>query len=151
VKSLRHVVPLLVVLTLAAVLSGCSKNSTPTGVAPLDQSPPATPSQIAANLDDVASTASLQWTPSPSANASGYEVYQYLPCPESESSYVLVGSANAATTHYDLPWTSVPTTLYYRLRTVSSTGVKSAWSAPVKVTVGPTPGGSNDPEGIKEH
>jgi hypothetical protein len=34
---------------------------------------------------------------------------------------------------------------------VSSTGVKSEYSAPVLATVGPAPGGDTDPEGIKEH
>jgi len=149
VKSLRHVVPLLVALTLAAVLSGCSKDSTPTGLAPLDQAPPATPTQIVAEKDASDSSAELQWAPSPSANAAGYEIYQYLPCPQSENSYALVGKVDAATTQYALPWTPTPTTLYYRLRTVSATGVKSAWSAPVQVTVGPTLAGSDDPEGIK--
>jgi hypothetical protein len=156
VKSSNHVVPMLVALTLAAMLSGCSKNTTPTGPsvpsgpAPLDQSRPATPSQIAADTDASNSSASLEWTASSSANAASYEVYQYLPCPQSESAYVLVGQTDATTTSYSLPWTPRPTTLYYRLRTVSATGVKSDWSTTVEATVGPALGGENDPEGIKE-
>ena len=33
-KSPKHVVSILVALTLAAMLSGCSKNTTPTGLDP---------------------------------------------------------------------------------------------------------------------
>jgi hypothetical protein len=148
VKSLKHVVPLLVALTLAAGLSGCGKNSTPTGLAPLDQAPPAVPSQIAADLDDV-DGAVLAWAPSASANAAGYEVYQYLPCPESENAYSIVATTDAATTQYVLPHPAAQTTLYYRVCTVSSTGVKSPLSSAVAVIVGPRDPGGDDPEGIK--
>jgi len=151
VKSLRHIVPLLVALTLAAVLSGCSKDSTPTGLAPLDQAPPAMPSQVSADMDVTTGVVLIAWTPSSSANAAGYEIYQYSPSPDRESAYVLLGETEAATTHFSLPWTPALTTLYYRLCTVSATGVKSAWSAPVQITVGPPVGGGDDPEGIKEH
>jgi len=149
VKSLRHVVPLLVVLTLAAMLSGCSKNATPTGVAPLDQAPPAAPSQIATDTGASTGSTVLEWTPSSSANAAGYEIYQYSPNPDRESAYVLVGQTEAATTHYELPWTS-QTAAYYRLRTTSATGVKSEWSATVLVSSA-GPGPTENPEGINEH
>ncbi len=147
-KSPRHIVSILVALTLAAMLSGCGTNSTPTGLDSLDQTAPAAPSQIVADTNVSTSSAALQWTPSASANAAGYEIYQYLPCPENESAYALVGETNAATTHYALPWAPVQTTLYYRLRTVSATGVKSAWSALVQATVGPQLGGGQDSEGV---
>jgi hypothetical protein len=149
VKSPKHVVSMLVVLTLAVMLSGCSKNTTPTGLnSTLDQAPPAIPAQITAEIDVTAGSAELDWTASTSANAASYEIYQYLPCPQSESAYTLVGRTTAATTSYDLPWTPTPTILYYRLRTVSSTGVKSALSAPVIVSVGTNPGGDPEPIGI---
>jgi hypothetical protein len=150
VKSPKHVVSMLVVLALAAVLSGCSKNTTPTGPDPaLDQAAPAIPAQITADIDLTTDSAELDWTASSSANAASYEIYQYLPCPQSEDTYVIVGRTDAATTSYQLPWAPTPTTLYYRLRTVSSTGVKSALSAPVLVTVGDNPGGDpDDPVGI---
>ena len=148
-KSLRHVVPLLVVLTLAAMLSGCSKNTTPTGLAPLDQTPPAAPSQIAAVTGVSTTSAEIQWTPSSSANAASYQVYQYSPDPERESAYVLVGETVAATTHYDLPWTP-QTTAYYRLRTTSATGVMSEWSSTVKISLAGS-GPAENPDGINEH
>jgi hypothetical protein len=136
VKSLKHVVPMLVALTLVGILSGCSKNTTPTGLAPLDQTPPAVPSQITTQIDGVSGRPAIEWAPSASANAAGYEIYQYLPSPENENAYVLVGETDASTSQYGLPWPAEPTTLYYRLRTVSSTGVQSAWSSPVPATVG---------------
>jgi hypothetical protein len=157
VKSPRHIVPMLVALALAAVLSGCGKDSTPTGLAPLDQSPPAAPSQITSEMDASTANAVLEWTPSPSANVAGYEVYQYAPSPNRESAYVLVGETDAATTRYNLPWTYERTTLYYRLRAVSATGVKSEWSALTQVTVGPPladpyrPYNPEDPREAMEH
>lgn len=145
-KSPKHVVPMLVALTLAVMLGGCSKNSTPTGLGSgLDQAPPAVPTQILAETDATTGSATLDWTPSASANAAAYEIYQYMPCPQSENAYALVGQTDAATTSYDLPWTSTQTTLYYRLRTVSSTGVKSALSPLVLATVGPSVDGDPDP------
>jgi hypothetical protein len=146
VKSLRHVVTLLITLTLAAMLSGCSKNTTPTGLASLDQAAPAVPSQIVAHTADASGSPTLDWTPSSSANAASYEIYQYSPSPMNENAYVLVGEADAATPQYDMPWPNVRTTLYYRLCTVSSTGVKSALSAPVPATLGGQLPGSGSPD-----
>ena len=144
-KSPKHVVPMLVALTLAAMLGGCSKNTTPTGLDPaLDQAPPAIPAQIVAELDASTGTGALDWTPSSSANAASYQIYQYAPNPNRESAYVLVGETEAATTYYTLPPTSLGT-FYYRLRTTSTTGVQSAWSATVQVTVAPGGGGDPDP------
>jgi hypothetical protein len=146
VKSPKHVVPMLVALTLAVMLGGCSKNTTPTGLSPaLDQAPPAVPSRIVAEVDASNGSATLDWTPSSSANAASYEIYQYLPSPQNEESYALIGQTDEVTTTFDLPWTSSQTTLYYRLRTVSSTGVKSQLSELVLATVGPPVGGEEKP------
>jgi predicted phage tail protein len=141
---------MLVALTLAVMLGGCSKNTTPTGLDPaLDQAPPAIPAQIVAEKDASAGTASLDWTPSSSASASSYEIYQYSPSPERESAYALVGETDAATTHYTLPLTS-QNTAYYRLRTVSTAGVKSEWSATTQVSSAGPGSASEDPEGTRE-
>lgn len=148
-KSLRQVIPMLVVLTLAVMLSGCGKNSAPTAPNSLDQAPPAAPTQIIAALDASIPNGVLEWAPSSSANVAGYEVYQYSPSPERESAYVLAAETDANTTQYPLPSNIVPMTVYYRLRSVSSTGVKSEWSALTAVTVGPPQGGGDDPEGSR--
>ena len=148
-KSPRFVVPMLVALTLVAMLSGCSKKSTPTGLDALDQAPPAAPTQITANWDDATATGALAWTPSASANVAGYQIYQYSPRPDRESAFVLVGETDAATTSYALPTSNVTTTVYYRICAVTSTGVKSAWSSLIPVTLGPPQGGENDPGGVR--
>ena len=148
-KSFKQVIPMLVTLAVALMLSGCSKNSAPTAPNSLDQAPPAAPTQIISELDPETSGSLLEWTPSPSANVAGYEVYQYSPSPERESSYVLTAETDANTTQCGLPASTVAMTLYYRLRAVSSTGVKSEWSALAAVTVGPPQGGTDDPIGIR--
>jgi hypothetical protein len=173
VKSAKHVIPILVALTLAVMLGGCSKNTTPTGldstpspapapapaadpVPTLDQAPPAVPAHLNAEVDLSAGSAVLEWTASSSANAASYEVYQYSPSPKSENSYVLVGQTDVATTTYTVPWTSQQTTRYYRLRTVSSAGVKSELSdligihgaiitTPPPPSGGPAPGEPSEP------
>jgi hypothetical protein len=149
VKSSRYVVPMLVALTLTAMLSGCSKKSTPMGVDSLDQAPPAAPTQISAEWNAETANGVLQWTPSASANVSGYQIYQYSPSPERESAYVLVAETDANTTNYNLPYSLQAATLYYHLCAVTSTGGKSAWSALTAVTVGPPQGGVDDPTGTR--
>ena len=148
-KSPKHVVSMLVALTLAAMLSGCSKNTTPTAVPTpdpipaLDQNPPAIPAQIIATRDEVTGPVTIEWTASSSANAASYQIYQYLPSPDQENAYVLIGETTATTTLYPLGW--VMENAFYRLRTTSTTGVQSAWSATVQVTVAPGGGGDPDP------
>lgn len=138
-KSSKYVLPMVVALTLAAMLGGCSKSSSPTGLDSLDQAPPSAPTQITAEVDASTSNAVVEWVPSPSANVAGCEVYQYSPSPERESAYVLVATTDANTTrYYNVQPMHKPTTLYYRLRTVSATGVKSEWSTLVQVAVGPS-------------
>ena len=136
-KSPRHVVPMVVALTLAAMLSGCSKKSSPTGLDSLDQSPPLAPTQLTVKTYTDAPNPVLEWAPSPSANVAGYRAYQYSPNPDLESAYVLIAETDAHTTRCNLPVTDEPATLYYRLRAVSSTGVQSEWSALVQVTEAP--------------
>jgi hypothetical protein len=153
VKAPKHVVPMLVALMLAAMLGGCSKHTTPTGLdTTLDQAPPAIPAQITAETGISAGSAALNWTASSSANAAGYEIYQYLPSPKSANAYALIGQTDVVTTTYSLPWAPPQTTRYYRLRTVSSTGVKSELSAFVTVSNssswpagGPAPGEPMEP------
>jgi hypothetical protein len=151
VKSPRHILSLLAVLTLAALLSGCSKNSTPTGLdtvtpAPtLDQSPPALPSHIAGEWDGEAGRTALEWTPSSSANVASYQVYQYSPAPDRESAYVLVAQTNATTTSY-LPPLTPHGTCYYRLRVTSTAGVQSGWSTPLPIALGESLGGDPNPD-----
>jgi hypothetical protein len=143
VKSRKHVVPMLITLMLAAMLGGCSKNTTPTGIDQvLDQAPPAIPSQIVPEADATTGNPGIAWTASSSANAASYQIYQYSPDPNRESAYVLVGETDAATTNYT-PALRTMGTSYYRLRTTSTTGVQSDWSATIALSL--TKGTEPDP------
>jgi hypothetical protein len=135
VKSPRHLVPMLVALTLVGMLSGCSKNTTPTGLdSALDQAPPAIPAQIVGEMDTSTGSATIEWTASSSANAATYQIYRYSPDPARENAYVLIGETDAATTNFS-PTVSSLGISYYRLRTTSTTGVQSAWSATIALSL----------------
>ncbi len=134
-KSPRMLFSTLVALLLAALLSGCGQNSTPTGVNPLDDTAPAAPSQIG-KLDDTATPCGwLTWEASTSANVATYEIYQYSPDPAQEDAYVLVGLTDVGTTRYPLPAVSESQTAYFRLRAVSTAGVRSPWSATAGISL----------------
>jgi hypothetical protein len=141
VKSLRHVVPLLVLLTLAVMLVGCGKSAAPTAVTPLDETPPAAPTHILSSVDLTNASTNLLWTASTSANVAGYEVYLYSPDPTRENSYVLLAQTGAGVTTYPIS-VSEPTTLTCRLRAVTGTGTKSAWSEIATIQVAPQATGS---------
>jgi len=153
VKSPRHIVPMLIALTLTFVLSGCSTHTAPTAldtnpvaIAPptLDQAPPALPSQIVSERDGVTGGVALEWTPSSSANVATYEIYLYSPDPTRESAYVLIGEAAAGTTRYNLPLTAIGTS-FYRLRTATTAGMQSEWSPALMVTTGLSVGSEPEP------
>jgi hypothetical protein len=135
VKSFRFLVPTLAALTLAAMLTGCGKSSTPTGVTPIDETAPAAPAQVVGTPDLDNGGAVLQWTPSTSPNVSGYEVLQYSPDPGRDNAYLVVGQTDAQTTTYALPGITGRTAIYYRVRSITPSGKRSQWSAVVLVTV----------------
>jgi hypothetical protein len=147
--SLKRVVPMLVALVLAGMLTGCGKDTLPTrpsavNPAPtLDQAPPALPSQIVAELEPTTGNAVLRWNPSTSANVSSYRVYVYSPDPTRENAYVLAGETDASTTHFILTWTPTGTP-YYRMCANSTAGVQSAWSTPLQVPAGDWAGSDPD-------
>lgn len=136
-KSSRMLFPTLVALSLAVLLSGCGQNSTPTGVMALDETAPAAPSQLMKESDPANPNGWLAWEPSTSANVAGYEVYQYSPDPAREDAYLLVGQTDATTTEYALPFSYQSQTVYYRLKAVSTAGIKSSWSATAGIGIGP--------------
>jgi hypothetical protein len=150
--SPKHVVPLVVALALVGVLSGCSKDTIPTGPAArnpaptLDQSPPALPAEITAETDGRSGLAVLHWTPSSSANVASYRIYVYSPDPTRENAYLLAGETNATTTQFVLRWTETGTP-YYRMCANSTAGVQSRWSTPIQLPLGDAVGGDPSPEG----
>ncbi len=143
-KSLRIIVPTLAALMLAAMLTGCGKNSTPTGVTPLDETSPAAPSQVSGLPDADVGGAVIQWTPSTSPNVTGYQVLQYSPSPDRENAYIVIGETDAQTTRFVVADLGRTTEFYYRVRAVTESGKRSEWSQVVVITLA-TAGGPTDP------
>jgi hypothetical protein len=146
VKSFRHIVPTLAALTLAALLVGCGKKSTPTGVSPLDETPPAAPSHVMGMPDLENGCVILQWTPSTSPNVRGYEVLSYLPSPDRENAWVVITETEADVTQYPLAGVTQTTIEYYRVRAVTPSGKHSEWSAVTMIILEPM-GGSTEDDG----
>lgn len=144
-KSSRLLLSTLVAVSLALVLSGCGQNTTPTGVTALDQTAPAAPTGLIKVTSVTCPYGMLTWQPSTSANVVGYEVYQYLPDPTREDAYVLVGQTDAVTTEFSLPFYYEVQTFYYRVKAISTAGLKSGWSVTAAIPVGPTNSGSDEP------
>ncbi len=143
----RHLVLVLFALALITLVTGCGKSTAPTAVTPVDEAPPAAPTEIARVADDVLPQGRLDWNPSPSANVAQYEIYLYQPSPDREDSYVLIGQTDAGTTDYPLPADIGNQTLFYRLKAVSPTGLKSDWSITGNISIaGPdADAGDDDP------
>ena len=142
-KSLRHIVPTLAALVLALVLSGCGKDSTPTSANPVDETPPAAPTQVGLSMDPGTGRPYLDWAPSTSPSVIGYEVYNYAPHPDRDNAYTLAGETDGSTTIYPLPSVSEPTSLYYRVKAVAANGTRSGWSTIALIHLRPW-GGSPD-------
>lgn len=148
-KSFRHIVPALAALTLAALLVGCSKKSTPTGVTPLDETPPAPPTHVMGMPDLANGCVLLQWAPSTSPNVRGYEVFFYSPSPDRENAWVVITETDADVTQYPLPNVTETTVEYYRVRAVTPSGKHSEWSAVTMITLEPMGGSTDNGEGFQ--
>jgi hypothetical protein len=131
----RHLVLVLCAIALVTLVSGCGKSTAPTALAPTDEAAPAAPTELNRIADSELPQGLLTWTPSPSANVGEYEIYQYQPSPDRAESYVLVGQTDAGTTTYPLPADIGSQILYYRLKAVSPTGLKSDWSVTGNISV----------------
>jgi len=140
----RHLIPALAALTLAMLLVGCSKKSTPTSVLPIDETPPAAPTQVVPLADGDGTGVMIQWSPSTSPALHGYQIDTFRPEPLRETSWVLLAELDPDVTQYHLPAVTQPTTEYYRVRAVSTTGKYSAWSPVIMVTLLP-PGSGTTP------
>jgi hypothetical protein len=143
VKSLKYIVLTLVAFTFAAMLTGCGKDSTPTGLS-LDQTNPAAPAQVSLVREEGSGDAILVWTASASPNVASYEVFRYSPSPDRDNAYVLADQVDAALTSFDLPVCTELTTFHYRVRAVSDNGRFSDWSPVASFALPLSGGGGQD-------
>jgi len=81
----------LVSLAAVALLSGCGKSTSPTGVTSnnLDTTPPPTPDGMTVVVDSNSGRQQLVWSPSSAADLARYQVYIYSPDPSRDHSFVL--------------------------------------------------------------
>ena len=120
------------VLTLAAaaMLSSCGSSTDPTNAAPsLDTTPPPAPSGL--RVSSAGAYKMVEWSASPAADLSRYQVYVYSPDPTRDNAYTLLGetSATSYTVSEDM---SVDGVVVVRLRAVDTAGNRSALSAAIE-------------------
>jgi hypothetical protein len=132
--NFRRVVVTALVLSAALLsLAGCSKSTSTTSPAALDSTPPAAPTSLAGIYDAGQQTDYLIWTSSSSANAATCEVWQYDGAPAAGNTGRLVGTVPVTTSFIGLPTPTQNTVQYFRLRTLSTAGTPSAFSATISL------------------
>ena len=133
----------LLSLAAAAMLSGCGKSTSPTGVTSnnLDTTPPPTPDGMSVIVDSNSGRQQLVWSPSSAADLARYQVYIYSPDPSRDNSYVLVGETNAHTSTFYLPVVNRRTSFFYRVGAVDESGNRSALSSIYQAQLRPWTGG----------
>ena len=133
----------LVSLAAAALLSGCGKSTSPTGVTSnnLDTTPPPTPDGMTVVVDSNSGRQQLVWSPSSAADLARYQVYIYSPDPARDNSYVLAGETDAHTAVFDLPVVNRRTSFYYRVGAVDESGNHSTLSSEYQAHLHPWVGG----------
>ncbi len=134
--SLRRVLSICALGATLAFLAGCSSNSNgPTAAdIPTDNSAPSAPVVLGSSRNVTDGTDVLTWQPSASANVTGYEVYMYSPDPARDNSYELLGVTRGPISQFQLPAADDGAVQYFRVKAVSSTGVRSAASATSTIT-----------------
>jgi len=133
----------LVSLAAAALLSGCGKSTSPTGVTSnnLDTTPPPTPDGMTVVVDSNSGRQQLVWSPSSAADLARYQVYIYSPDPSRDNSFVLAGETDAHTSTFYLPVVNRTTSFVYRVGALDQSGNRSALSSPYQAQVRPWAGG----------
>jgi hypothetical protein len=148
VKSSRFVTSTLTLVALAALLTSCGTNSTPTSPgSSLDTAPPSAPVTVDQSADPLTGADILEWTASSSGNVSGYQVWAFLPNPANENAYVQVATLGSGVTSWHLPTVATRRTQYYRIRAIDSHGNHSSGSDPFNATLNPPPPGGGDTGG----
>ena len=124
-KSMRNISISLVALACMVAFTGCSNNSTVTGPSgTIDETPPPAPAGL--TLSTQAEFHRLVWTPSAAPDVVGYEVYQYLPDPSRDNSFVMIGESSENS--LILTPNQEDVVAYFRVKAVDSSGNRSAAS-----------------------
>jgi hypothetical protein len=117
------------IAALAAVVLigayGCGNSAQSTNAGPnLDSSAPAAPAGL--SLVSIPEYNEITWTASASADVANYQVYEYLPDPSRDNSYVMIGES--ASPSFRLEWSDEASERFYRVRAVDQAGNRSGFS-----------------------
>jgi len=120
--------------TLLAV-SGCGKSAAPTAAnTPLDQAPPAAPTNVHGTYVSSIWQDHLQWDASSSSNTASYEIWYYASAPGANDVGTLVNTVGSSVT--DVALAPVPSDCveYYRVRARDASGGEGAFSQTATVS-----------------
>jgi hypothetical protein len=125
VKFSRTVLLLAAATACVAMLSACGNSSKPTNVTPaLDTTPPPAPENLA--VATTSGTNRLSWTASTDPDVVAYQVYQYMPDPTRDNSYVMIGES--VDNEYMLDRNPEPVDTFFKVRCVDRVGNLSSFS-----------------------
>ena len=153
-KSVRSSFMLLLVASSVLLLAGCT-GGTVAGLDPaiLDNTPPPSPSGLAANYVPETSVTTLTWDASAAADVAHYDIYMATGDPGMDASYVKVAEVSSASTSWSMPQTTNDTVYDCRVKAVDASSNASAFSTTLHTTVasyevvnGGGAGGSTNPQ-----
>ena len=139
----RQLLSALFLGAMTLSLAGCNSDSSSI-TAPVDLSPPQSPSNVHSRFDVPTQRDWLVWDPSASVNVASYEVH-YSTSP-SGIDHVL-GTVPASNSEIALPPATQGSVEYYRLRAIGANGVPSAYTSPTTVTRSGWDGGTSPTSG----
>jgi len=154
VKFLRSSFMLLLIASSVFVLAGCKAGDV-AGPNPtmLDNTPPPSPSGLAANYLPETSLTTLTWDASAAADVAHYDIYMATGDPGVDASYVKVAEVSSASTSWNMPKTTTDTVYDCRVKAVDASSNASAFSTTLHTTVpsyevvnGGGAGGSTNPQ-----
>jgi hypothetical protein len=139
----RSVFLAMAALLVAALVGGCSSDSNPVAANnPTDTSPPPAPINVRITESVALHAPVLTWDPSTAPDVVGYDVYQFLPDPSRENSYVKLTDQPMVTNEFRLPTVQEPVAVFYRVRAVDLSGNVSAASHTSSGRLEPVTGGT---------
>jgi hypothetical protein len=127
---------LFLVASAVLVLAGCKAGEIAAPDATmLDNTPPPSPSGLAATYVPQTSLTLLSWDASPAADVAHYDIYMATGDPALDGSYVKVARVSSASTSWTMPLTSTDATYDCRVKAVDASSNASAFSATLHANV----------------